>query len=191
MTIRELEKIIYYESYVVIDPGNAPLKAKELLSIERYFQLKQEFKEGFKAKMGAEALKNLIAKLDLGKMAGELRLTMKNATSIQKKLKCAKQLKVVEAFRHSGNEPEWMKYFKDGKPNSEWLKKLNAVREILMSDGRTLVQGSLSWIWARSERTIPIPGFKTVQQVEENDAAMQFGPLNAEQMREIDALLGR
>lgn len=90
-----------------------------------------------------------------------------------------------------GNEPEWMKYFKDGKPNPEWLKKLNTVREILMSDGRTLVQGALSWIWARSERTIPIPGFKTAQQVGENAASMQFGPLTKEQINEIDRLIGK
>lgn len=87
--------------------------------------------------------------------------------------------------------PAWMKYFKDGRPNPEWLKKLEATREILTSGGRTLAQGALAWIWARSERTIPIPGFRTVAQVEENTAAMQFGPLSAEQMREIDVLLGR
>jgi aryl-alcohol dehydrogenase-like predicted oxidoreductase len=84
-----------------------------------------------------------------------------------------------------------MKYFKDGRPNPEWLKKLDAIREILTSGGRTLAQGALAWIWARSEQTIPIPGFRTVAQVEENTAAMQFGPLSAEQMREIDTLLGR
>jgi aryl-alcohol dehydrogenase-like predicted oxidoreductase len=87
--------------------------------------------------------------------------------------------------------PAWMKYFKDGRPNPEWLKKLDEIREILTSGGRTLAQGALAWIWARSERTIPIPGFRTVAQVEENTAAMQFGPLSAEQMREIDILLGR
>ena len=87
--------------------------------------------------------------------------------------------------------PAWMKYFKDGRPNPEWLKKLDEIREILTSGGRTLAQGALAWIWARSERTIPIPGFRTVAQVEENTAAMQFGPLGAEQMREIDVLLGR
>jgi aryl-alcohol dehydrogenase-like predicted oxidoreductase len=86
---------------------------------------------------------------------------------------------------------EWFEGFKDGKPNPEWLKKLDAIREILTSRGRTLAQGALAWIWGRSEKTIPIPGFKTVRQVEENATAMQFGPLNAEQMREIDALLGR
>ncbi len=88
-----------------------------------------------------------------------------------------------------GNAPEWMKYFKDGKPNPEWYRKLEAVREILMGDGRTLVQGALAWVWARSEQTVPIPGFKTVQQVEENAGAMRFGPLKTEQVREIDVLL--
>ena len=87
--------------------------------------------------------------------------------------------------------PAWMQYFKDGKPNPEWLRKLDVIREILASDGRTLAQGALAWIWARSERTVPIPGFRSVRQVEENCAAMQFGPLSAEQMREIDVLLGR
>jgi aryl-alcohol dehydrogenase-like predicted oxidoreductase len=84
-----------------------------------------------------------------------------------------------------------MQYFKDGKPNPEWLRKLDAIREILTSNGRTLAQGALAWIWARSEQTVPIPGFRTVRQVEENCAAMQFGPLSAEQMREIDMLLRR
>jgi aryl-alcohol dehydrogenase-like predicted oxidoreductase len=71
------------------------------------------------------------------------------------------------------------------------LDKLDAIREILTSNGRTLVQGALAWIWARSEKTVPIPGFKTVAQVEENAKAMQFGPLTPAQMKEIDRLLGR
>lgn len=71
------------------------------------------------------------------------------------------------------------------------LNQLDAIREILTSNGRTLVQGALAWIWARSEKTIPIPGFKTVAQVEENAKAMQFGPLTSEQMKEIDKLLRR
>jgi aryl-alcohol dehydrogenase-like predicted oxidoreductase len=87
--------------------------------------------------------------------------------------------------------PEWMKYFKDGKPNAEWLSQRNAVREILISNGRSLAQGALAWLWARSQKTLPIPGFRTVAQVKENAAAMQFGPLTAEQMQEIDRLLGR
>lgn len=90
-----------------------------------------------------------------------------------------------------GNEPEWLKYFKNGKPSTEWLDKLDAARDILTSEGRTLAQGALAWIWARSKQTIPIPGFRTVKQVEENAAAIQFGPLTKGQMHEIDFLLRR
>jgi len=89
------------------------------------------------------------------------------------------------------NAPDWMKYFKNGQPNPEWLDKVHAVGEILRSGGRTLAQGALAWLWARSTHTIPIPGFRTVAQVEENCGAMRFGPLTAEQVREIDAVLGR
>lgn len=71
------------------------------------------------------------------------------------------------------------------------LSQLDAVRSILTSNGRSLVQGALAWIWARSEKTIPIPGFKTVAQVEENAKAMELGPLTMEQMKEIDSILGR
>jgi aryl-alcohol dehydrogenase-like predicted oxidoreductase len=87
--------------------------------------------------------------------------------------------------------PDWMQYFRDGQPNPLWLQKLEAIREVLTSGGRSLAQGALAWLWARSPRTVPIPGFKTAAQVEENCAAIRFGPLNAGQMREIDALLGR
>ena len=78
----------------------------------------------------------------------------------------------------------------DGRPRRDFLDRLDAIREALTADGRTLVQGALGWIWARSERTIPIPGFKTVAQVEENAGALAHGPLSADRMREIDALLG-
>ncbi len=87
--------------------------------------------------------------------------------------------------------PEWMKYFKNGRPNPEFLKQREAVHDILTSDGRTVAQGALAWLWARSPKTIPIPGFRTVAQVEENCRAMDLGPLNAAQMREIDAILHR
>jgi aryl-alcohol dehydrogenase-like predicted oxidoreductase len=90
-----------------------------------------------------------------------------------------------------GKEPEWMRYFKDGRPVPEWLDRLAAVREVLTSEGRSLAQGALAWIWARSDRTVPIPGVRTVRQGEENAAAMQAGPLTAAQVAEIDRLLGR
>ena len=83
----------------------------------------------------------------------------------------------------------WAIYFENGRPSVKFLQKLAAVRAILTSGGRTPAQGALAWLWALSERTIPIPGFKNVKQVEENCAAMQFGPLSAQQMREIAALL--
>ena len=87
--------------------------------------------------------------------------------------------------------PEWMKYFINGQPSPEYSKKVGAVREILSSGGRTLAQGALAWLWARSPQTIPIPGFRTVKQVEENARAMEFGPLTKEQFLEIEKLLGR
>jgi aryl-alcohol dehydrogenase-like predicted oxidoreductase len=87
--------------------------------------------------------------------------------------------------------PSWMRYFKNGRPNSDWLEKVEVIREILSSKGRTLAQGALAWIWGRSERCIPIPGFKTIAQIEQNTSAMEFGPLKNEQIEQIDSLLGR
>jgi aryl-alcohol dehydrogenase-like predicted oxidoreductase len=86
---------------------------------------------------------------------------------------------------------QWHPGFSDGKPTTEWLDKLAAIREVLTSEGRTLAQGALAWIWARSSRTVPIPGFKTVAQVEENCGALDAGPLTADQLTEIDTILGR
>ena len=87
--------------------------------------------------------------------------------------------------------PDWMKYFKDGKPNPDWTQKREAIRDILTSGGRSVAQGALAWIWARSSQTLPIPGFRTVDQVKENCKAMRFGPLTPSQMKEINTLLGR
>jgi len=80
-------------------------------------------------------------------------------------------------------------FFDEGKPEKVLLEKLDAMREILRSDGRTLAQGALAWLWAISEKTVPIPGFKTVKQVEENAGAMHFGPLTESQIQEIDSIL--
>lgn len=85
----------------------------------------------------------------------------------------------------------WHPAFRDGRPTQDWLDKLAAIRDVLRSDGRTLAQGALAWIWARSPNTVPIPGFRTVAQVEENCRALAFGPLTPAQMAEIDHLLGR
>lgn len=83
----------------------------------------------------------------------------------------------------------WMRLFPDGKPNLEALEKLASIREILTSNGRTMAQGALAWLWGRSPNTIPIPGFKGMQQAEENARAMEFGPLTPEQMTEIQQIL--
>lgn len=86
---------------------------------------------------------------------------------------------------------QWHPGFKDGKPTQDWLDKLASIREVLTSNGKTLAQGALAWIWGRSPNTVPIPGFKTVKQVEENCKSLEFGPLTADQMGEIDRILGR
>ncbi len=85
--------------------------------------------------------------------------------------------------------PHWDYFDDDTMPG--WTARLEAVRGVLTDGGRTLAQGALGWIWARSPVTIPIPGFKTVAQVEENAGALRHGPLRPEQMAEIDRLLGR
>jgi aryl-alcohol dehydrogenase-like predicted oxidoreductase len=90
-----------------------------------------------------------------------------------------------------GSDPEWLRWFENGRPSAEFLERLAAIREILTSEGRTLAQGALAWIHARSEATIPIPGFRTVAQVEENVGALAAGPLSPDRMREIDRLLAR
>lgn len=89
------------------------------------------------------------------------------------------------------NNPDWMKYFQEGKPNAEYLKKVEAVLEILTSDGRTPAQGALAWLWARSPKTIPIPGFRTEAQVRDNAGAMQYGPLSPAQFEEVEQILAR
>ena len=108
ISLRDLERVLYFESFVVIDADEAPVKEKELLTEERYRQLQQEFPGKFRASMGAEAIKELLKRVDIEALAEELREKMKNDASQQKKVKYAKRLKVVEAFRKSGNKPEWM-----------------------------------------------------------------------------------
>jgi aryl-alcohol dehydrogenase-like predicted oxidoreductase len=84
---------------------------------------------------------------------------------------------------------EWISWFKDGKANPNYARRLEAAREILQSDGRTLVQGALAWLWAKSPNLVPIPGFKNVQQAVENARAMEKGPLTAAQMKQVAELV--
>jgi len=109
MSIKALERIIYYEAYVVIDPGKTPLKYKQLLTDADYKRYKEEYGEdAFVAKMGAEAVKELLQRLDLDALVEELKREVQQATSRQKRQKVAKRLRIVEQFRNSGNKPEWM-----------------------------------------------------------------------------------
>lgn len=85
--------------------------------------------------------------------------------------------------------PEWLAYFTDGRPTKEFAVRRDAVRDVLTSGGRTVVQGALGWLWARSPRTIPIPGGRTVAQVEDNAGALSAGPLSDADMAEIDGIL--
>jgi aryl-alcohol dehydrogenase-like predicted oxidoreductase len=98
---------------------------------------------------------------------------------------------VVGAKDVRGASLDWMVYFRDGRIAPEFATRLEAVRDLLTSGGRTLTQGALAWLWARSSRALPIPGFRTVAQVEENAGALDKGPLSAEVMGEIDAVLAR
>jgi DNA-directed RNA polymerase subunit beta' len=110
ISLRDLEGILYFESYVVVDPGEAPVKEKEIIKDEaKYRELDQQFRPtGFKAMMGAEAIKELLKRVNIDELSVELRERMKTETSAQKKVKYSKRLKVVEAFRKSDNKPEWM-----------------------------------------------------------------------------------
>ncbi|MHB1021827.1 MAG: DNA-directed RNA polymerase subunit beta' [Acidobacteriaceae bacterium] len=110
ISLRELEAVLYFESYVVVDPGDAPVKEREIIKDEnRFRELDQQYRPtGFKAMMGAEAIKELLKRVNVDELGIELRERMKTETSLQKKLKYAKRLKVVEAFRKSDNKPQWM-----------------------------------------------------------------------------------
>ncbi|MFG2433240.1 aldo/keto reductase [Streptomyces sp. NPDC048508] len=88
--------------------------------------------------------------------------------------------------------PAWLPGFTgEGGADPEWLARVDTLKEILTSGGRTLAQGALGWLWARSPRTVPIPGFRSVAQAEENAGAIARGPLTAAQMTEVDRVLGR
>ena len=110
ISLRDLESVLYFEAYVVVEPGDAPVKEHEVIKEETKFrELDQQYRAaGFKAMMGAEAIKELLKRVDIEELSTDLREKMKNETSMQKRLKYAKRLKVVEAFRKSGNKPHWM-----------------------------------------------------------------------------------
>jgi DNA-directed RNA polymerase subunit beta' len=109
MTLKDLERVLYFENYIVLEPGLTSLKPLQLLSEEDYLKAQEEFGEdSFTAAIGAEAIRELLKALDLEKIAADLRVEIAESTSELKPKKLAKRLKVVEAFLQSGNKPEWM-----------------------------------------------------------------------------------
>ncbi len=102
-----LEKVLYFASYIVTDPGDTPLAVNQVLTEKEYREMREKYENDFKAGMGAEAVKELLEQLDLDKLSDQLRSELVTA-SAQKKLRIVKRLEVVEAFRASGNKPSWM-----------------------------------------------------------------------------------
>src|SRR5215831_11414395 len=109
MTLKDLERILYFEYYVVLEPGLTALKDRQLLSEDEYLKAQDEYgQDSFTAMIGAEAIRELLKGLDLEKLEATLRAEMADTDSDIKHKKLAKRLKIVEAFRNSGNKPEWM-----------------------------------------------------------------------------------
>ncbi|KZL20529.1 DNA-directed RNA polymerase subunit beta' [Pseudovibrio axinellae] len=109
MTLKDLERILYFENYVVIEPGLTPMKLRQLLSEEEYVAAQDEYGEdSFTAMIGAEAIREILASMDLQRESEKIRQEIAEATTELKPKKLAKRLKVVEAFIESGNRPEWM-----------------------------------------------------------------------------------
>jgi len=108
MTLRELEKVLYFETYVVLDGGDTPLQTGQMLTEDKYVEAMDEYAGQFTAGMGAESVQELLNSIDLEELAGELRAEMREAASEAKRKKIAKRLKVADSFIASGNRPEWM-----------------------------------------------------------------------------------
>jgi len=109
LTLKELERVLYFESWIVIDPKDTPLKKKQLLTEEEYVAYREEFgPDAFDAGIGAESIRELLEEIDLEELDAELRAELDAATSETKRKKLTKRLKVVETLRISGNRPEWM-----------------------------------------------------------------------------------
>ncbi|MCI5050074.1 MAG: DNA-directed RNA polymerase subunit beta' [Rickettsiales bacterium] len=108
MTLKSLEKVLYFENYIITDPGMSPFEQNELLSEDQYYDAMDEYGDTFTAKIGAEAIRDILSVLDLKEMQEELRVDLKDCTSEAKRKKLVKRLKLVENFIDSGNRPEWM-----------------------------------------------------------------------------------
>jgi DNA-directed RNA polymerase subunit beta' len=108
MKTSALERVVYFQDYVVVDPGDTPLKERQLLTEEQVREAREKYGDAFKAGMGAEALKAMLQRLDLDKLSRELRADLQSTRSKQKAKDILKRLRTVEALRDSGNRPDWM-----------------------------------------------------------------------------------
>ncbi|MFO0933675.1 MAG: DNA-directed RNA polymerase subunit beta' [Planctomycetota bacterium] len=108
MKTSSLERVVYFQDYVVVDAGDTPLKERQLLTEEQFREAREKYGDAFKAAMGAEAVKAMLAKMDLQKLSRELRADLASTKSKQKAKDILKRLRTVEALRDSGNRPEWM-----------------------------------------------------------------------------------
>jgi DNA-directed RNA polymerase subunit beta' len=109
LTLKDLERVLYFEQYIVIDAKETPLRRGELLTDDRIMQLKEEFgPNSFTYGIGAEAIRGILGEINVEEESKQLRIEMKEATSEAKRKKLAKRLKVLDAFRESGNDPQWM-----------------------------------------------------------------------------------
>ncbi len=108
MKMRDLERVLYYEQYVVIDPGETPLKKQEMLTEDQYLEVKEKYGKKFRAMMGAEAVRELLKEINLDAVAKELMAKISEKKDLNTRKRLMKRLKVVETFRKSGNSPEWM-----------------------------------------------------------------------------------
>ena len=104
---KSLERVLYFARYIVLDPGNTPLEKKQILTDAEYMSAREKYENDFRAGMGAEAIKELLSEINLDELSQELREALATASG-PKKSKIVKRLEVVEAFRRSGNRPEWM-----------------------------------------------------------------------------------
>ena len=104
---KDLEQVLYFSKYIVTDPGTTPLEKKQLLNEKQYNDMREKYEDDFEAGMGAEAIKKLLCEIDLDKICEELRNELETANG-QKRIRTLKRLEVLEAFRQSGNRPEWM-----------------------------------------------------------------------------------
>ncbi len=108
LSIKDLEKVLYFESYIVLDPGETPLKEKQLLTEEEHKEAQEKYGDKFEVSIGAEAIKVLLLRINIAKETDRLRRLMKKETSQQRKLRYAKRLRIFKALKKSGNRPDWM-----------------------------------------------------------------------------------